>query len=96
MLRQKNAFSIHLIKPKKKYTKTYKSGKSAVLQTRDNTHSINSVLQLCVTLGLTVCVTQLSDEDIEKNDNHHRHVGQKNEDRQPANDKQERKNSYSD
>lgn len=78
-----------------KYTKrrdnnTYESSKSAVLQSRDNPHAINSVLQLCVTLSFTVRVAQLCDQNIEKNHYNHRHVGEENQDCQPANRKQKK------
>ena len=64
--------------------KTYKSSKSAVLQASDDDHSIDSVLQLGVLLSFTVRETKLSDENIEKNNNNHGHVGKKNKDCQPA------------
>ena len=64
--------------------KTYKSSKSAVLQASDDDHSIDSVLQLGVLLSFTVRETKLSDENIEKNNNNHAHVGKKNKDCQPA------------
>ena len=54
---------------------THESSESAVFQARDNPHSINSVLKLCVTLRFTVSVAQLSDQDIEENHYNHRHVG---------------------
>ena len=72
--------------------KTYKSSKSAVLQASDDDHSIDSVLQLGVLLSFTVRETKLSDENIEKNDNNHGHVGKKNKDCQPAVQKKKRKN----
>ena len=67
-----------------KDVKTYKSSKSAVLQASDDDHSIDSVLQLGVLLSFTVRETKLSDENIEKNNNNHGHVGKKNKDCQPA------------
>ena len=67
------------IKNLKQFRNTYKSGKSAVLQARNNSHSIDSILQFCVGFGFTVRVTQLCDKNIEQNHNHHRHVGQENE-----------------
>ena len=70
--------------------KTYKSSKSAVLQASDDDHSIDSVLQLGVLLSFTVSETKLSDENIEKNDNNHGHVGKKNKDCQPAVQKKEK------
>ena len=71
--------------------KTYKSRKSAVLQASDDDHSIDSVLQLGVLLSFTVRETKLSDENIEKNDNNHGHVGKKNKDCQPAVQKKKKK-----
>lgn len=73
-----------------KDVKTYKSSKSAVLQASDDDHSIDSVLQLGVLLSFTVRETKLSDENIEKNDNNHGHVGKKNKDCQPAVQKKEK------
>ena len=67
-----------------KDVKTYKSSKSAVLQASDDDHSIDSVLQLGVLLSFTVRETKLSNENIEKNNNNHGHVGKKNKDCQPA------------
>lgn len=67
-----------------KDVKTYKFSKSAVLQASDDDHSIDSVLQLGVLLSFTVSETKLSDENIEKNDNNHGHVGKKDKDCQPA------------
>ena len=75
-----------------KDVKTYKSSKSAVLQASDDDHSIDSVLQLGILLSFTVSETKLSDENIEKNDNNHGHVGKKNKDCQPAVQKRKRKN----
>ena len=74
-----------------KDVKTYKSSKSAVLQASDDDHSIHSVLQLGVLLSFTVRETKLSDENIEKNDNNHGHVGKKNKDCQPAVQKKKEK-----
>lgn len=69
---------------------SYPSGKSAVLQASDDHHGINSVLQSGSFLRLTVGVTHLRDENIQQNDNHHRHVGEKDEDRQPPDEKQKK------
>ena len=66
-----------------------------MLQSRDNPHAINSVLQLCVTLSFTVSVAQLCDQNIEENYYNHRHVGQENQDRQPANKKQKKRKTFS-
>ena len=77
-----------------KDVKTYKSSKSAVLQASDDDHSIDSVLQLGVLLSFTVRETKLSDENIEKNDNNHGHVGKKNKDCQPAVNKKRKNRKY--
>ena len=74
-----------------KDVETYKSSKSAVLQASDDDHSIDSVLQLGVLLSFTVSETKLSDENIEKNNNNHGHVGKKNKDCQPAVNKKKKK-----
>ena len=74
-----------------KDVETYKSSKSAVLQASDDDHSIDSVLQLGVLLSFSVSETKLSDENIEKNDNNHGHVGKKNKDCQPAVNKKKKK-----
>ena len=75
-----------------KDVETYKSSKSAVLQASDDDHSIDSVLQLGVLLSFSVSETKLSDENIEKNDNNHGHVGKKNKDCQPAVNKKKKEN----
>ena len=77
-----------------KDVKTYKSSKSAVLQASDDDHSIDSVLQLGVLLSFTVSETKLSDENIEKNNNNHGHVGKKNKDCQPAVQKKRKNRKY--
>ena len=79
--RSEISVSFHFIKDKLGNTvktrgnTTHESSESAVFQARDNPHSINSVLKLCVTLGFTVREAQLSDQHIEKNHYNHRHVG---------------------
>ena len=66
-----------------------------MLQASDDDHSIDSVLQLGVLLSFTVSETKLSDENIEKNDNNHGHVGKKNKDCQPAVNKKKNRKYYS-
>ena len=65
-----------------------------MLQASDDDHSIDSVLQLGVLLSFTVSETKLSDENIEKNDNNHGHVGKKNKDCQPAVNKKRKNRKY--
>lgn len=62
-----------------------------MLQASDDDHSIDSVLQPGVLFSFTVSETKLSDENIEKNNNNHGHVGKKNKDCQPAMNKKKRK-----
>ena len=70
---------------------THPSCKSAVFQSSNNKHGINSVLEFGRLLCFTVSVTQLGDQNVKENYNHHRHVCQKNKDSQSANRKTKQK-----
>jgi hypothetical protein len=48
--------------------------KSAVLQTSDNPHGVSSILQLGHFLSFTVGITELCDENIQKDYDYHSHV----------------------
>ena len=63
---------------------TYESCKSAVLYSRDNNNPVDSILQFRIILGFAVSVAELSNEYIEEDHNHHGHVSEDNQNRQPT------------
>lgn len=63
---------------------TYESWESTVLKASDDKHAIDVVLKLRHFLSLGVGVAELRNQDVQKDDDHHRHVAQNKYHRQPS------------